>query len=99
MDGVDESADGVRTYVPLSALPQPEVFTDLGTVTVDGERFAVRRRDGDGSHHYDWLSGPNHGYGFSVSGGAAPVGEERHVTAVRGFLAGVDTATGYLAET
>lgn len=82
-------------YVPSSAAPDTDTYTGLGNVTVDGETFAVRRRDSDGSHHYDWISGPNDGYGFSVSGG--PVGQERHVATIRDFLAGIDPATGYLS--
>jgi hypothetical protein len=90
--------DDVRMYVPSSASPDPDIYTDLGAVVVGGETFGVRRRDSDGSHHYDWISGPNNGYGFSVSGGGAPVGEEWHTRAIRDFLAGIDPATGYLAD-
>ena len=93
-----DSTDETGVYVPSSAMPDPDVYTDLGPVIVDGETFGVRRRDSDGSHHYDWISGPNDGYGFSVSGGGAPVGEEWHTRAIRGFLAGIDPATGYLAD-
>ncbi|PVW04356.1 hypothetical protein DEA06_10090 [Microbacterium sp. Gd 4-13] len=90
-------SDDAWVYVPSSALPDPETYTDLGAVIVDGETFGVRRRESDGSHHYNWISGPNPGYGFSVSGGGAPVGEEWHVRAIRDFLAGIDPATGYLS--
>jgi hypothetical protein len=38
----------------------------LFTLDVEGERFAIRRF-GDGTV-YDWLSGPNKGYGFGSSG-------------------------------
>jgi hypothetical protein len=70
-------------------------YTDLGTLDVDGETFAVRRRDEDGSAHYDWISGPNPGYGFSTSG-SGQESREHHATAIRGFLASIDPATGYL---
>jgi len=84
-------------YVPSSALPHEDTYTRVADIVVQGETFAVRRRDRDGSHHYDWLSGPNAGYGFSAFGGVAPVSHERHVAAIEDFLAGVDPATGYLS--
>ena len=37
---------------------------------VDGERFDIRQ-GGDGGTNYDWLSGPNKGYGFASSPGIA----------------------------
>ena len=84
-------------YVPSSASPDAHTYTDLGTVTVDGETFAVRTRDEDGSLHYDWISGPNDGYGFSSSGGPGLLSREWHEAAIRDFLSGIDPATGYLS--
>lgn len=81
--------------------PAPQdtcTYTNLGNVTVDGETFAVRRRDDDGSTHYDWISGPNDGYGFSESGGPELRRPEWHVASIRDFLAGIDPATGYLSD-
>jgi len=92
-----DATDGERIYVPASALPDTSTYTDLGNFAVDGETFAVRRRDDDGSSHYDWVSGPNDGYGFSVSGNLEPTSDERHVIAIRDFLAGIDSATGHLS--
>ena len=83
-------------YVPTSSFPDLDAYTDLGTFLVDGETFAVRTRDSDGSNHYDWISGPNNGYGFSVSGSAEPRSREKHIAAIRDFLAAIDPATGYL---
>ena len=40
---------------------------------VDGERFAIRRA-GDGGTGYDWLSGPNEGYGIGLERDAEPAG-------------------------
>lgn len=85
-------------YVPVSAAPDTHTFSELGDVTVDGETFAVRRSDPDGAIHYFWVSGPNDGYGFSTSGRSMPLTHEYHEAAIRDFLAGVDPATGYLAE-
>jgi hypothetical protein len=65
---------------------------------VDGETFAVRTSPDDGAIHYDWVSGPNDGYGFSTSGGIEPLSRERHLDRIRDFLAGIDPATGYLSD-
>nr|WP_274637367.1 hypothetical protein [Microbacterium bovistercoris] len=97
MDEDGDSADGGWVYAPISASPDTHTYTDLGSLTVEGETFAVRRRDDDGSSHYDWISGPNEGYGFSVFSGPGPLSRERHVAAIRDFLAGIDPATGYLS--
>ncbi|RLP67929.1 hypothetical protein D9V30_12400 [Mycetocola reblochoni] len=65
-------------------------------IEVDGETFRVRRRVHDGSHHYDWVSGPNDGYGFSVSRRPEPLGRAQHDAEIRNFLAAIDPTTGYL---
>ena len=49
-------------YCGTEGRPGPVLFT----LDVDGERFAIRRA-GDGGTGYDWLSGPNQGYGFGSS--------------------------------
>jgi hypothetical protein len=68
----------------------------LFTLDVDGERFAIRQ-DGDGGTAYDWLSGPNQGYGFGSSGTPdRPV--EEHRKHIHGFLAMIDPGTGYIGE-
>lgn len=91
----DSVGEGV-SYAPSSASADTFTYTSLGNFVVDGETFAVRTRDDDGSNHYDWTSGPNAGYGFSVSGSREPVSHEQHVVAIRGFLASIDPATGYV---
>lgn len=93
MERDHDATDGL-VYSPL---PEDECsYTELGSFTVDGEIFLVRRRNEDGSHHYDWVSGPNDGYGFSVSGGSEPISRERHEIAIRDFLRSINPATGYL---
>jgi hypothetical protein len=67
----------------------------LCTLEVDGETFAVRSRGG--GYDYDWLSGPNQGYGFGSSGGG-DASLEAHLRGIRSFLAMIDPATGYIAE-
>ncbi|MST31551.1 hypothetical protein GHK86_02245 [Acidimicrobiaceae bacterium USS-CC1] len=84
-------------------MPERESFD----VDVDGERFAVRPRP-DGGVDYDWLSGPNAGYGFSsgpgIAWGSPPAGEapelsmDRHRERIRAFLALVDPQTGYIED-
>lgn len=89
-------SDDDVTYVSLAAVSDTWTYTHVGDITVDGESFHLRTRDIDGSHHYDWVTGPNAGYGFSTSGNAEHLQHARHAEAIRGFLASVDPATGYL---
>jgi hypothetical protein len=53
--------------------PGPVLFT----LDVDRERFSIRRAGGGGTA-YDWLSGPNEGYGFGSSGTPNRPAEEHH---------------------
>ena len=68
----------------------------LFTLDVDGERFAIRRAR-DGGTTYDWLSGPNKGYGFGSSGTPNRSVEE-HRESTRAFLAMIDPSTGYIGD-
>jgi hypothetical protein len=63
---------------------------------VDGEQFIVRRAE-DGGTTYDWLSGPNKGYGFASSG-APNRSVEEHQESIRAFLAMIDPNTGYIGD-
>ena len=64
------------------------------TSMVNGSPFAGR---GDGGTAYDWLSGPNEGYGFGSSGTPnRPV--EEHREHIRVFLAMIDPDTGYIGD-
>jgi hypothetical protein len=72
--------------------PGPVLFT----LDVDGERFAIRRA-GDGGTAYDWLSGPNTGYGFGSSGKPNRSVEE-HRESIRVFLGMIDPNTGYIGN-
>lgn len=79
-------------YHGAEGRPGPVVVT----LEVDGELFAVRRA-GDGGTSYDWLSGPNDGYGFGSS--ATPDRSmEAHRRSIRTFLAQIDPATGYIGD-
>ena len=55
MDNDLDSTDDNVVYVPTSASTHEFTYTHLGNFTVDGETFAVFRRDDDGSNHYDWI--------------------------------------------
>lgn len=72
-------------------------MTALFRLTVDGETFEVATQGQ--SVQYSWISGPNPGYGFAAgrSDGAAPAEDEARAF-IRGFLASIDPATGYVAE-
>ena len=93
-----------RPRSPLAVEPVPGLYDgpegrDGPVVTVlevDGERFAVRRAH-DGGTSYDWLSGPNPGYGFGAST-APDAPEQDHRDSVRQFLSMIDPATGFIAE-
>jgi hypothetical protein len=96
---VDRNPSGDGGCPPVPAVyrgtegwPGPVLFT----LDVDGERFAVRRHGDDGTA-YDWLSGPNEGYGFGSS--ATPDRSmEEHRESIRTFLAMIDPETGYIGD-
>jgi len=62
---------------------------------VDGERFRVVERS-PRTVDLTWLTGPNPGYGFTIGG--IPMDDLRLEDQIRGFLAEIDPATGYLAD-
>lgn len=94
-----------RRQMPLryrDAIEQaPRLPVEAFTMQVDGHTFAVSvfRDHATGSLHsdYDWLTGPNKGYGFAVGGGKRPT-QADHSRSIRGFLAMIDPATGFIAE-
>ena len=69
----------------------------VGTFKVGDETFVVQR-DADGSYHYDWVTGRNAGYGFSVGSGTDfERTDEEHLAEIREFLREIDPDTGYLS--
>jgi predicted kinase len=83
-------------YVDGFEAPTPE--EGPLTIVVDGEVFAART-DGPGTYHYDWVSGPNRGYGFnSFTSDGSSLPAERHAPSIRDFLGMIDPDTGYIAE-
>lgn len=77
---------------PSSAADDHEAAS---TLEVDGEVFELRP-DGSGGTHYSWISGPNPGYGFSMS--PTPESSEQHRASIRDFLSMIDPATGYIED-
>ncbi|MEV6418028.1 hypothetical protein [Kribbella sp. NPDC051718] len=65
-------------------------------VEVDGELFDVRV-DAPGHYHFDWISGPNPGYGFSsATSDASALSAAAMEESIRSFLKQVDPTTGYI---
>jgi hypothetical protein len=91
--GGSDDPDAVPdVYRGTAGRPGPILFT----LDVDGERFAIRQ-GGYGGTNYDWLSGPNKGYGFT-SGGTPNRPVEEHLEEIRVFLAMIDPNTGYIGD-
>jgi hypothetical protein len=91
--GASEDSHAVPAVYPGTAgRPRPVLLT----LDVDGEQFAIGQGE-DGCTSYDWLSGPNKGYGFGSSGSPSRSVEE-HKESIRVFLAMVDPNTGYIED-
>ena len=84
-------------WAALSALPgvTPEDSAPAMRLSCDGEYFELRP-DSSGGTHYTWLSGPNAGYGFTVSPTIDDL--DQHRTNIRSFLSMIDPETGYIEE-
>jgi hypothetical protein len=90
------SGEGDALAVPGVHCEGRDRSEDAVTLDVDGELFDLLP-DLQGGTHYTWLTGPHHGYGFSLS----PTTDEpmeKHREHIRGFLAEIDPSTGYLGE-
>jgi hypothetical protein len=89
------SGDGDPEAVP-GVQPKREGETDAPSLTleVDGEVFALRQ-DQQGGTDYTWVSGPNPGYGFSLSP-TRDMSLDEHRANIRDFLAMVDSTTGFI---
>jgi hypothetical protein len=89
--------EGDPDAVP-GVFPETEDDADESSpmLEVDGEVF-VLRPDGRRGTHYEWVSGPNQGYGFTVSP-TTNASLDAHRENIRGFLSQVDPATGYIED-
>lgn len=78
---------------------------------VDGETFEVRPSQHHQGFDFDWVTGPNPGYGFSSGvsmvftsagqpSGEAPAMDEQtfFVSSIKSFLRQIDPTTGYIAD-
>jgi hypothetical protein len=90
--GSDDAHAIPDVYRGTAGRPGPVLLT----LDVEGERFAIAQA-GDGGTTYDWLSGPNKGYGFASSGTPNRSVEE-HREEIRVFLAMIDPNTGYIGD-
>ena len=104
MAGDDSGEIGCPEAVPAALGSELAQGPVLFTVEIDGESFAVREDNmGVVSDHggcgfsYDWLTGPNKGYGFGVWG-PPPESDDFHVENLRSFLRNIDPTTGYLRD-
>ncbi|NJC16363.1 hypothetical protein F4558_006189 [Micromonospora profundi] len=64
-DGDGDGDQGIPAEAVPGLRPETGGATSL-TLAVDGETFALRRNECNGTD-YTWLSGPNPGYGFGMS--------------------------------
>ncbi len=83
-------------YRSMDAMPPEPTHGPVLPIEVDGEAFALRP-DGRGGTHYDWLSGPNDGYGFT-SGPTEGCSLDDHRGFIRNFLDQIDPATGFIGD-
>lgn len=92
--GESDGHPGPAVYRGAEGRPGPVLFI----LDVDDERFAIRQDAwGQGGTGYDWLSGPDKGYGFSSS--ATPNRSmEEHRETIRVFLAMIDPDSGYIGD-
>ena len=67
---------------------------------VEGETWIVRQRaEEPGTYDFDWVSGPNEGYGFGLSRSDGAQSTEAELDErIRDFLADIDPATGFLPD-
>jgi hypothetical protein len=72
-----------------------EVTAAASHLQCDGEIFETRADEFE-EPHYTWVTGPNPGYGFSVS--PTPDDIEQHRTNIRSFLSMIDPRTGHIGE-
>ncbi|WP_432512260.1 hypothetical protein [Kineococcus sp. SYSU DK001] len=65
---------------------------------VDGRDWVVEERPGTpGCYDFDWLSGPDPGYGFtSQTSDGSPVDEQEVRDAIADSTAGINPETGHL---
>lgn len=97
-ESADHSANGPVAVPGVAGSDEAGIPSDIGSsLEVDGELFLVRPSQA-GGWFYDWLTGPNPGYGFGEDGPSAQRDRDEHLARIRNFLAMIDPATGYIRE-
>lgn len=78
--------------------PEAHTYDEPYETVVDGETWVVRHRTNEpGTYEFDWVSGPNEGYGFtSYSPSEAAKTAAELDASIRDFLSDIDPETGYL---
>ncbi|MGO1978405.1 hypothetical protein [Brachybacterium tyrofermentans] len=67
-------------------------------IECDGEVFMVSL-GAPGNYSYDWISGPNAQYGFSLAAhNSPPLETADHLANIRNFLEQIDPETGYIED-
>lgn len=95
--GADHHETQDPDAVPGLAPPPPAPVSGQ-ILVVDGEQFVLREHLRQYRvYSYDWLTGPNPGYGFSSSSEQVQHLDD-HITAIRSFLSDIDPDTGYLGD-
>ncbi len=86
-------------YEPSDQVP-PINYRSSHETRVDGERWVVKqRRDEPGTYDFDWISGPNEGYGFaSAMSDRSELTPAQIEESIKDFMKGIDPDTGYLAD-
>lgn len=79
---------------------ESEEFPADMTLIVNGELFHVREKAGiPGDYDFDWLSGPNNGFGFGLAtSDRSRLSVEELREQISGWLAMIDPETGYTSD-
>jgi hypothetical protein len=75
-------------------------MADAERLEVDGETFDVAPDASvSGRYQFTWVSGKNHGYGFTgQTSDRRAMTREHMVSQIRSFLSQIDPETGYVAD-
>lgn len=97
---------GLHTIVFRDMRGLPQLLDRFATTELPGQSLVVddqhslvreqAQEAGRCTYRYDWLTGPDAGYGFGSSGPERSTDD--HIAAVRDFLADVDPRTGHQSQ-
>ena len=85
--------------IVVASRESEEFPLDMALV-VNGELFHVREKVGiPGDYHFDWLSGPNDGFGFGLAtSNRTRLSVEELRAHISDWLATIDPETGYTSD-